>query len=187
MRRKLFSYFVLPLTLLLGNSSGNSAPPSSGKNPGGETGTLEKMIVANGNVALDLDLNRLSGIDPATKESTLETLRFQVGPNSFFTVLVFNDMFRGPEPGLMSLVPENTATLPGQLQTSLNQLVIEKLPADASFDLAVRDAKTGFVFFNVEGNLYEYDAAARLLAIKNGRLLISEQFAKDLGGRQTRG
>ncbi len=187
MLKKLFSYFVLPLLLLLSNSSGNSAPPSPGKNPEGETGTLEKMIVANGNVAMDLDLNRLNGIDSATKESKLETLRFQVGPNSFFTVLVFNDVLRGPEPGSMGLVPENTATLPGQLQTSLNQLVIEKLPAEASFDLAVRDGKTGFIFFNIEGNLYEYDAATHLLAIKNGRLLISEAVCEEpwaAGGRR---
>src|SRR5437667_9309598 len=81
----------------------------------------------------------------------------------------------------MGLIPGNTATLPGALQTSLSQLVIEKLPADASFDLAVRDGKTGFVFFNIEGNLYDYDAAAHLLSIKGGRLLISEEFANKLG------
>ncbi len=45
----------------------------------------------------------------------------------------------------------------------------------------VRDGKTGFVFFNIEGNLYEYDAATRLLRIENGRLLISEELAKNLG------
>ena len=30
--------------------------------------------------------------------------------------------------------------------------------------MAVRDAMSGFVFFNVEGNLYDYDASAQLLA-----------------------
>src|SRR6266404_263901 len=181
MFKKLLSYFTLPLLLLLSNSSGNSAPQSPGKSPQGQTGTLEKMIVANGNVAMDLDLNRLNGTFSATREPKLETLRFQVGPNSFFTILAFNNVLRGPEPGSMGLIPGNTATLPGALQASLSQLVIEKLPADASFDLAVRDGKTGFVFFNVEGDLYEYDAAAHLLSIKDGRLLISEEFAKKLG------
>jgi uncharacterized repeat protein (TIGR01451 family) len=181
MPKKILSYFVLPLLLLLSNSSGNSAPPAPGKERGGETGTLEKMIVANGSVAMDLDLSRLDGSASETKESKLETLRFQVGPNSFFTVLVFNDALRGPDQGSMGLIPENSATVPGRLQTSLNQLVIEKLPSDASFDLAVRDGKTGFVFFNIEGNLYEYDAAARLLTIKDGRLLLSEAFANSLG------
>jgi subtilisin-like proprotein convertase family protein len=180
MPRKLFSYFALPLLLLLSNSSGNSAS-SSAKTPEGASGTLEKMIVANGHVVMDLDLNRLNGIDAGSKDAKLETLQFQVGPNSFFTVLVFNDAFRGPDAGSMGLIPQNTAALPGRLQTSLNELVIEKLPSDASFDLAVRDGKTGFVFFNVEGNLYEFEAATRLLTIKDGRLLISEEFAKSLG------
>ena len=49
------------------------------------------------------------------------------------------------------------------------------------FDLVVRDGKTGFVFFNIEGNLYEYDAAARLLTLKGGRLLISQELANSLG------
>src|SRR5450432_2749317 len=142
MFRKTLSYFTLPLLLLLSNSSGNSAPQSSGKSPGGQTGTLEKMIVANGNVAMGLDLNRLSGAASGTEESKLETSRFQVAPNSFFTILVFNNILRGPEVGSMGLIPETVATLPGPLQASLSQLVIEKLPSDAPFDLVVRDGKT---------------------------------------------
>ena len=81
----------------------------------------------------------------------------------------------------MGLIPGNAATLPGALKASLNQLVIEKLPSDEAFDLAVRDGKTGFVFFNIEGHLYDYDAAAHSLSIKDGRLLISEEFANTLG------
>ena len=179
MPRKLFSWIVLPLLLLLSNSSGDSATSSAGRSPGGETGTLEKMIVANGNVTMSLDLSRLNEIQSERKEP--ETLRFQVGPNSFFTVLVFDDALRGPDAGSMGLIPENTATLPAMLQASLGQLVIEKLSPESSFDLAVRDGKTGFVFFNIEGNLYEYDAAARVLTIRDGRLLISKEFARGLG------
>ena len=181
MLTKMLSYFTLPLLLLLSNSSGNSAPQAPGKNSEAQTGTLEKMIVANGNVAMDLDLNRLNGTVSATKTPKLETLRFQVGPNSFFTVLVFNNVLRGADAGSMGLTPGSAAMLPGSLNASLNQLVIEKLPADAAFDLAVRDGKTGFVFFNIEGNHYEYDAAAHLLAVNDGRLLISDEFARKLG------
>jgi hypothetical protein len=181
MLTKILSYFTLPLLLLLSNSSGNSAPQAPGQDSGGETGTLEKLIVANGNAAMDLDLNRLNGTVSAAKEVKLETLRFQVGPNSFFTVLVFNNVLRGPDAGSMGLIPGNVAALPGALQASLNQLVIEKLPADAAFDLAVRDEKTGFVFFNIQGNLYNYDATAKMLSIKDGKLLISEEFARKLG------
>jgi hypothetical protein len=177
----MLSCFTLPLLLLLSKSSGNSAPQSTGKSPEGQTGTLEKMIVATGSVAMDLDLSRLNGTASAAKESKLETLRFQVGSDSFFPILVFNNVLRGSELGSMGLIAGNTATLPGPLQASLNQLVIEKLPLDASFDLAVRDGKTGLVFFNLEGNLYDYDAAAHSLSIKGGRLLISEEFANKLG------
>src|SRR5688572_22976842 len=181
MLRKILSFFALPLLLLLSNSSGNSAPQLAEKSADAQTGTLEKMIVAQGSVAMDLDLPRLNGSASGTKEAKSETLRFQVGPNSFFTILVFNDAFRGPEAGSMGLIAENTVALPGALQTALNQLIIEKLPSDARFDLAVRDGKTGFVFFNIEGNLYDYDAAAHLLSIKEGRLLMSEEFANKLG------
>ena len=45
----------------------------------------------------------------------------------------------------------------------------------------VRDGKTGFVFFNIEGHLYDYDAAAHLLSIQGGRLLVSEELATKLG------
>ena len=181
MFKKILSYSTFPLLLLLSNSSGNSAPQSPGKSPEGPTGTLEKMIVASGNVAIDLDLNRLKGIRSETQESKRDTLRFEVGRNSFFTILVFNDVLRGPEPGSMELIWGNSVILPEPLNASSNQLVIEKIPSGEPFDLVVRDGKTGVVFFNVEGNLYEYDAAAHLLSINGGRLLISEEFANKLG------
>src|SRR5437762_11736687 len=122
MFRKMFCYFTLPLLLLLSNSSGNSVPQSRAKSPEGQTGTLEKMIVANGNVAMDLDLNRLNGIASGTRESKRETLRFQVSPNSFFTILVFNIVLRRAEPSSMGLIPGNAATLLGPLLSALIQL-----------------------------------------------------------------
>jgi len=81
----------------------------------------------------------------------------------------------------MGLIPGNSAALPAPLKASLNQLVIEKIPSSDPYDIVVRDGKTGFVFFNIEGNLYDYDAGAHLLSIKDGRLLISEGFANTLG------
>src|SRR5450631_1940077 len=119
--RTMLGYFTLPLLLLLSNSSGNSAAQSPGKSPEGPTGTLEKMIVANGHVAMDLDLNRLNGTASAAKESKLDTLRFQVGPDSFFTILVFNNVLRGPELGSMGLIPGNAAILPEPFRASLSQ------------------------------------------------------------------
>src|ERR1700675_306846 len=142
----MLSYFTLPLLLLLSNSSGNSAPQSPGKSVDGQTATLERMIVATGNVTMDLNLDRLNGDDSATKESKLDTFRFEVNPNSFFTIRVFNDVLRGPEPGSMGLIWGNSRILPEPLNASSNQLVIERIRSGEPFDLVVRDGKTGFVF-----------------------------------------
>src|ERR1700730_11118681 len=177
MFKTILSYFTFSLLLLLSNSSGNSAAQVQKNSPEQPTGTLEKMIVASGSAAIDLDLNRLNGLSSGTK---LDTFDFEVRPNSFFTILVFNNVLRGTTLGWRGLIPGHSATLPAALKASLNQLVIEKIPSNDPYDLVVRDGKTGFVFFNIEGNLYDYDAGAHLLSIKDGRLLISEEFANTL-------
>jgi hypothetical protein len=179
MSKKQFTYVMLPLLLLFCNSSQNSVAGPKQKSPDAQTGTLEKMIVASGSVVMDVNLNRLNGISSATAKP--ETLRFTVAANSFFTAIVFNDVLRGPEQGSIALIPQNSATLPAALGASLNQLVVEKLPSGEAFDLAVRDGKTGFVFFNIEGHQYDYDANAQLLSITDGSLLISQEFAQALG------
>jgi hypothetical protein len=143
------------------------------------TGALQKMIVENGSVTMDLDLNSLDGISSAAQN--LQQMRFAAGANSFFPVLVFNDQLRGPVPGSLALIPQNVPALPGTLGASLNRLVIEKLPSGQGFDLAVRDSNTGFTFFNIQGHQYDYDAVAQSLAITNGRLLVSKEFANALG------
>ncbi len=171
--------FMLLLLLLLGNSSGNYAAQSKQKTSGAPTGTLQKMIVENGSVTMDLDLSRLNGISFAPQKAV--KLQFAVAANSFFTILVFNDLLRGPEQGSMALVPQHSMVLPSPLKASINQLVVEKLPASEAFDIAVRDAKTGFTFFNVEGHQYDYDAKAQSLSIQGGRLLISKELANALG------
>jgi hypothetical protein len=175
---------ALPLFLLFVSPQA-SAPKAFGgtkqvAQSQGQSGTLQKMIVQNGSVTMDLDLNRLNGIGSALQ--TTVRLQFAVAANSFFTILVFNDLLRGPDHGSMALVPQNSApALPVSLGASIRQLGVEKLPSGAAFDLAVRDEKTGFVFFNVEGDQYNYDGNARSLSITGGRLLISNEFAKALG------
>src|SRR5207253_10901943 len=88
MFRKILSYFTLPLLLFLSNSSGNSASQSTGKSGDGQTATLERMIVATGNVTMDLNLDRLKGIRSETQESKLAPFRFEVSPDSFFPIRV---------------------------------------------------------------------------------------------------
>lgn len=177
---KTLGYFTLPLLLLLSNSSGNSAQTPI-KNSRGETGTLEKMIVTTGNVTLDLDLNRLNATGSTAPEPNRETLRFQVSPNSFFTVLAYDNLLRSLEPGTMALIPQNNANLPQPLAASLHQLVLEKTHPDSGFELVIRDGKTNLAFFNVNSAEYDYNAAEKSFSIKEGQLSVAEDLAKQLG------
>ena len=103
-----------------------------------------------------------------------------MAPTSFFPVLVFNKVLRRAQTGSMALVPQNNVALPAVLTASLNRLTIEQAHPGETFDMVVRDAISGFVFFNIEGNLH-YDASTQLLGIQGGRLLISEALANNLG------
>jgi hypothetical protein len=180
MLKKTLGYFTLSLFLLFGASWANADAQSPKKNEG-QTGTRERMIVGNGKVTMDLDLERLRGIRSEAQELKRDSVRFEVGPNSFFTVLVFNGALRGPQPGTMGLIGGNPSVLPAPLNASADQLVIEKTRSGEPFDLVVRDGKTGVAFFNIEGQLYEYDSTAHSLSINGGRLLISEELANKLG------
>ena len=146
MFRIILTAFTLPLLLLFAPADMQSGNSAANKNPsnGGHSGTLQKMIVASGSVTMDLDVNRLNGISSTTGK--LETLHFAVAPNSFFPILVFNNMLRAPEPGSMGLVPQNSLALPSALTASLKRLAIEKLGSSERFDITVRDAMSGFVF-----------------------------------------
>ena len=88
--------FMLPLLLLFGlRDGGSSNAPNAAKTSlaeQGESGTLQKMIVASGSVSMDIDLNRINGVNSTTRKS--ETLHFGVAPTSFFPVLVFNKVLR---------------------------------------------------------------------------------------------
>ena len=185
MLKKILIALTLSLLVLLGSYAVQSA---KARNRGSElnqkasdapTGTLQKMIVENGSVTMDLDIGRLNGAAGQTLQA-----QFAVGANSFFPVLVFNDQLRGPVPGSMALIPSRSGgipPLPAALSASLKQLAVEKLPSGQGADLAVRDSNTGFTFFNIQGHQYDYNPAAQSLAITNGRLLISKEFANALG------
>ena len=172
---------MLPAFTTFSSSSDNSAARAKQKSTDIQTETVEKLIVASGSVTLDVDLDRLNDAGSATEKSKLEALRFAVAPDSFFTIVVNNDVLRGLLPGSMGLIPQNAANLPAPLNASLHQLVLEKRESGEAYDLVVRDSKSGFVFFNVEGHQYDYDAGARSLSINDGALLISDEFAKQLG------
>src|SRR5262249_27254312 len=139
-------------------------------------------------VTMQLDLNGLNGSSSLVARPV--TLHFAAAANSFFPILVFNDLLRGLEPGSMGLALQGSSSagvnapnynLPVTLKASLNRLTVGKLPSGQGFELAVRDSNTGFTFFNVEGHQYNYDAGAQSLTITGGRLLLSKQFASTLG------
>jgi hypothetical protein len=171
--------FALVSVLFLGKPLNYADQPKQNAS-GAVTGTLQKMIVENGSVTLNLDLNGLNGSKDLTTRPV--TLQFAAGTNSFLPILVLNDELRGLEPGSIALAPQgrSVSLLPAVLAASLKQLVVEKLPSDAAFDLAVRDGKTGLIFFNIEGNQYDYDPHAALLSITGGNLLVSKELANVL-------
>ena len=141
---------LLPLLIFFSNGSDRSFTKVS-QGAGQDTGTLEKMIVANGSVAMDLNLSRLNGSISRTKDSRSGALQFDVREASFFKVLIFNGEFRGTLPSSMDIVPRSSANLPAKLNASYEQLVVESLPWGGPYEMAISDSKTGFRFFNVEG------------------------------------
>lgn len=177
---KTISIALLSFFVLFTNGSAQILTGLNQNVPQGNTGTLEKMIVASGSVAMDLNLNRLNGTNSGAKESQSSALRFDVEHNSFFTVLVFNNELRGPLPSSMGLIPQDYPALPAKLNASYQQLIVENTSWGGPFDLVVRDAKTGFVFFNIEGHQFDYDSNQRLLSVQMGRLLLSKEFATEL-------
>ncbi len=125
----------------LGSSSTESRRQSAVATGPAPTGTLQKMIVENGTVSMDLDLSALNGDSSLVARPI--TLQFAVGANSFFPILIFNDLLRGLEPGSMALVPAGANapgySLPASLSASFKQLRLSKnfLQARRSISLCV--------------------------------------------------
>jgi hypothetical protein len=146
MLKRALTTFVLSLLLFFELPEATSSGYEMQKNPdnASQSGTLQKMIVESGSVTMAINVSPLNG--NAFSTGKLETLHFVVAANSFFAIVVFNELLRGAEPGSMPLVSSagvNAAGysgVPVSLASSVKQLAIEKLPSEAAFDLAVRDA-----------------------------------------------
>src|SRR5206468_9816878 len=144
--------FMLPLLLFISSRDEGSPNASSAANTSpsgqGQSGTLQKMIVASGSATMDLDLDRINGNSSTTgrletaASPKLSELHFTVAPNSFFPVLVFNNLLRGPKHGSMGLVPQNNVVLPPALTASLNRLAIEKIGPSDPFDMSRSEEHT---------------------------------------------
>ena len=87
MSRITLTGFALPLliSLCLTPASAPKAFGATKETPEsqGQTGTLQKMIVANGSVTMDLDLNRLNGISPSLAKP-VRRCNFAVGGQFLF-------------------------------------------------------------------------------------------------------
>jgi hypothetical protein len=175
MSKKLIIYSILPLLLLFWNGTEIAQAQSKKNSADASSGTLQKMIVANGVVTMNVDLKRLGS------GNGWAPLQLTVAPDSFFTVLVFNNELRGPLPSSMTVTPRDGAKLAAPLRTSANQLIVEKRPSDEAFDLVVRDSKSNFTFFNIDGHHYSYDASKHLLKIDGGRVHIAHDLAQRIG------
>src|ERR1043165_4373714 len=107
--------FALLSLLFVANASRNKTSQPKQNASDASTGTLQKMIVENASVTMQLDLNGLNGSNSLVTRPV--TLHFAAAPNSFFPVLVFNDLLRGLQPGSMPLTLQNSssdqANLPG--------------------------------------------------------------------------
>ena len=121
---------------------------------------------------MQLDLNRLNGISSVAERPT--TLRFVAAANSFFSVLVFNDQLRGPEPGSIALVPTAAAQRPrlrpprGVRRVAQAAGNRKTLVGSVFRSCSARRRRTQITFFNVEGHQYDYDATGQLLTITGG-------------------
>lgn len=171
---------LLALVLFVGNGTLQIAASVTGDEPLEVTGTIEKMIAANGNVAVNLDLGKLNSARTRRQTST-ESVRFATEPDSFFSVIVFNGELRGPLPGTMKMIPQTRTAVPSALAASFDNLMVENLSWGGQYEMVIRDANTGFTFFNVEGHTYDYNHEQRQLAITGGRVLISREFAAAMG------
>ncbi len=174
MLRKTISCLGLTMVAFAGICVGNSETKSATETSDGRIGTVERMLVTQGSVALNLNLAPV-GIEERA------TYRLKIDPDSFFTIRVVNNEFRAAHPGVLRLIEENSFRLPEMLDASFHRLVLEKARTGASFDLIVRDGETGFVFFNIEGHRYEYVPATHSVTVVGGRLLLSEGLANKLG------
>jgi hypothetical protein len=126
---------MFPLVLLFGSPHVDSRSPGTKNNHDGyaQSGTLQKMIVENASVTMQLDLNGLNGSSSLVARPV--TLHFAAAPNSFFPVLVFNDSLRGLQPASMALALQNSSSagvnapgcsnLPAALRSSLKRLAVE--------------------------------------------------------------
>jgi hypothetical protein len=177
---------ILLITLLpslvffgIGGDSPTTRNVPSGRD--GNTGTLEKMIVADGSISMDLDLGRLNGARSGLRNSKHSSLTFDAEKKLVLSGARFQWRVPQSASGFNSSDATRRCNSSVEMSSSYRQLVMENNSWGEPYDLIIRDSKSGYVFFNIEGQEFEYDADQHVLNVKGGRLLLSKQFSSDLG------
>src|SRR5258707_12274473 len=96
--------FALLSVLFFGNSTETSAAQPRKNASDASTGTLQKMIIENGSVTLNEDLNGLNGSNALVTRPA--ALQFAAATNSFFSILILKNHFSGADPASIALVPQ---------------------------------------------------------------------------------
>jgi len=174
---KLLLISLVPFLALFSDGIENIFNPPAPTAKTAANGILQKMIVADGTVSIDINADGSSLLRTGKNSS----IRFDVEDNSFFTVMVFNGELRGALPSSMKINSEDVKSLPTQLSRSSSDLILESAPWGAPYELSVRDAKSGLVFFNIEGHLFDYEQNTQTMSVVDGRVLLSPEYAAALG------
>ena len=145
--------------------------------PGSQSGVLKRLIVSDGTVKINLDRSSFE----ANKGAGQINLTFDIQKDALFNVTTVDDELRGPMPGSMDIEPTQKASLNGKLGESYDQLSVERPPFTEEHSLYIRNSKDGFKFFYVEGHELSYDGNQNRFAAQNGRIMITKEFARELG------
>lgn len=158
-----------------------NGPKKVGSNS--QSGVLKRLIVSNGTVNIKLD-NTVVGTN---KRAGQVDLSFNIEKDAMFNVTTVDDELRGPMPGSMNIEPAQKSSLTGKLGNSYERLSVERPPFTEEHSLYVRDSKSGFKFFFVEGHELSFEPGESRFAASNGRLMITKDFARVLGNDELAG
>lgn len=174
---KTILFVLMPVLVFVGISGSSSffsedSATVNNKTPEGDTGTLEKLIVANASVNLSFDA--AASARKNAKGLTSNKLTLDSEADAFFTSIVFNDQLRAILPSSMKITTSNPIS---------KELILESLPIGGQYSLALRDGLEGQILFNIEGEIVDYNAAEKKLTISEARLLVSEENASNFGAK----
>ena len=144
--------------LFFANISGTYAAQPKQNTSGALTGTLQKMIVENGSVTLNLDLNGLNGSNDLTTRPV--TLQFAAATTRFFLFSFSTVNCAVPSRDRSHWCRKPTESAASRRAGHISQAARRRetsARSRRSISLCATQGP-GLTFFNVEGHQYDYDA-----------------------------